>query len=98
MNQAPLTDQQIRATMFERPPLGLALAFGPGIANALINARPVVESHGNELHFYGWPDGTTISWECPEPHLPLEIDVIVCYYHRFQETARPLIEAQHGSN
>jgi hypothetical protein len=98
MNQTPLTDQQIGATMFELPPLGLTLAFGPNIANALIKTRQVAESDGSELHFYGWPDGTTISWERTEPHLPLDIDGTVRCYHRFQETVRPLMEAQHESN
>lgn len=97
MTRAMLTDEKIRSTMFEIPDLGLALAFGPEIAGKMIKARELVAAHGNELRYFGWPDGTTVSWELTELGQPLDMDGIARTYKRFQETVRPLMEAQNGS-
>ncbi|MEF8699086.1 MAG: hypothetical protein V5B32_07480 [Candidatus Accumulibacter sp. UW26] len=96
MKRAILTDEQIRSTMFEIPDIGLVLAFGPEIANTMIEARAVVSAHGNHLCYFAWPDGTTISWERTGRHQPLDMDGLVRAYKRFQETVRPLMEAQNG--
>jgi hypothetical protein len=46
-----------------------------------------------------WPDGTTVSWErTGNSHQPLDRDGLVRAYKRFQETVRPLMEAQNGSH
>ncbi len=98
MKRAILTDEQIRSTMFEIPDLGLVLAFGPEIASNMIEARRLVAAQGNELSYFGWPDGTTLSWERTNPQQPLDRDGLVRAYKRFQETVRPLMEAQNGSH
>lgn len=98
MKRAILSDEQIRSTMFEIPDLGLILAFGPQIGDEMIRARRVVATRGNQLCYFGWPDGTTVSWERTDPKQPLDIDGIVRTYKRFQETVRPLMEAQNGSH
>lgn len=71
-----LTDEQIATQYFVVPYILMGWAFDSKFCQAFDVNRRAIREAGGELLMIGWPDGTTMTYECLKRGDPIDIECI----------------------